>query len=169
MDIWVVSNFLILQIIRQVLRLHSFSFSKNFTFFISSFILGGSSLLVIQHNSRYLACIKTLTKCVLRLLSFPLCCALLFLKYVLLMNDRLCRLYIYIYIYIYICIWNFPGGSDGKASACNAGDLGLIPWLGIFPWRRKWQPTLVFLPGKSHGQRSLIGSWGRKELDTTNI
>ena len=77
--------------------------------------------------------------------------------------------YIYIYIYIYICICNFPGGSDGKASACNAGDLGLIPWLGRFPWRRKWQPTLVFLPGKSHGQRSLIGSWGRKELDTTNI
>ena len=37
------------------------------------------------------------------------------------------------------------------------------------PWRRKWRPTLVFLPGKPHGQRSLVGyrPWGHKELDTT--
>ena len=37
------------------------------------------------------------------------------------------------------------------------------------PWRRKWQPTLVFLPGESHGQRSLLGysPWGRKESETT--
>ena len=37
------------------------------------------------------------------------------------------------------------------------------------PWRRKWQPTLVFWPGEFHGQRSLVGSspWGRKESDTT--
>ena len=38
------------------------------------------------------------------------------------------------------------------------------------PWRRKWQPIPVFLPGKSHGQRSLVdyGPWGCKELDTTS-
>ena len=41
----------------------------------------------------------------------------------------------------------FPGGSDGKESAYNAGDLGLI--LGLGPWRRTWQPTPVFLPGES--------------------
>ena len=37
------------------------------------------------------------------------------------------------------------------------------------PWRRKWQPTPVLLPGESHGGRSLVGDslWGRKELDTT--
>ena len=37
------------------------------------------------------------------------------------------------------------------------------------PWRRRWQPTPVFLPGESHGQRSLVGysPWGCKELDTT--
>ena len=34
-------------------------------------------------------------------------------------------------------------------------------------WNRKWQPTPVFLPGKFHGQRSLAGAWGCKELDTT--
>ena len=46
---------------------------------------------------------------------------------------------------------------------------GFDPWVGKIPWRRKWQPTPVFLPGKSHGQRSLVGyrPWGRKESDTT--
>ena len=40
---------------------------------------------------------------------------------------------------------------------------------GFGPWSRKWHPTPVFLPGKFHGQRSLVGScpWGRKESDTT--
>ena len=40
-------------------------------------------------------------------------------------------------------------------SACNAGDE-FHPWVGKIPWRRKQQPTPVFLPGKSHGQRSLV-------------
>ena len=63
----------------------------------------------------------------------------------------------------------FPGGSEVKASARNAGDLGLIPGSGRFPWRRKWQPTPVFLPGESHGRRSLVGCSprGSKESDTT--
>ena len=47
-------------------------------------------------------------------------------------------------------------GSDGKASACNAGEPGSIPQSGRFPWRRKWQLTPVFLPGKFHGWRSLV-------------
>ena len=43
------------------------------------------------------------------------------------------------------------------------------PWIGKIPWRRKWQPTPVFLPGEFHGQRSLVGygPWGHKESDTT--
>ena len=59
--------------------------------------------------------------------------------------------------------------SDGKASACNAGDPGSIPGLGRFPWRRKWQSTPALLPGKSHARRSLIcySPWGHKESDTT--
>ena len=62
-------------------------------------------------------------------------------------------------------------------SAGNAGDLGLIPGLlGRYPgegnrpfWRRKWQPTPEFLPGKSHGRWNLVGYslWGRKESNTT--
>ena len=45
----------------------------------------------------------------------------------------------------------FPGGSVVKNSLPNAGDIGLIPGLEQ-SLRRKWQPTPVFLPGKSHGQ-----------------
>ena len=43
------------------------------------------------------------------------------------------------------------------------------PWVGKIPCRRKWQPTLVLLPGQSHGWRGLVGysPWGHKELDTT--
>ena len=64
---------------------------------------------------------------------------------------------------------SLPDGSDGKEPACNEGDMGSIPGLERFPWRREWQPTPVFLAGKSHGQRSLVGysPWGRKESDTT--
>ena len=48
----------------------------------------------------------------------------------------------------------FPRGSVAKNLPANAGDTGLILWSGR---RRKWQPTPVFLPEKSHGQRSLEG------------
>ena len=60
---------------------------------------------------------------------------------------------------------SFPSGSNGNKNERNSGSL---PGLGI-PWRRKWQPTPVFLPGESHGQGSLAGYslWGHKESDTT--
>ena len=47
--------------------------------------------------------------------------------------------------------------------------LWFDPWVEKIPWRREWQLTLVFLPGKSHGQSSLVGynPWGHKESDTT--
>ena len=44
-----------------------------------------------------------------------------------------------------------------KASAYSVGDPGLIPASGRSPWRRKWQPTPVLLPGKSHGQTEESG------------
>ena len=56
-------------------------------------------------------------------------------------------------LWIFVDKMMSPGGSEGKASAWNAGDLGSIPKI---PWRRKCQPAPVFLPGKSHGQRSLV-------------
>ena len=54
----------------------------------------------------------------------------------------------------------FPDGSEGKEPTWNAGDkgdAGLIPGFGNVPWRRKWQPTPVFLPGETHGPRNLAG------------
>ena len=46
-------------------------------------------------------------------------------------------------------------------------EMWVASWIGKIPWRRAWQPTPVFLPGESHGQRSLAGysPWGHKELD----
>ena len=66
----------------------------------------------------------------------------------------------------------FPGGAVGKESTClcrRCRRRGFDPWVGEIPWRRKWQPTPVFLPEESHGQRSLVGysPWGHKELDIT--
>ena len=48
-------------------------------------------------------------------------------------------------------------GSDGKESACNAGDLWFNPWVRKSPWRREQQLTPVFLPVEFHGQKNLVG------------
>ena len=55
------------------------------------------------------------------------------------------------------------------ANAGDTGDAGLIPGSGRSPGAGAWQPTLVFLPGESHGQRGLAGysPWGHKEVDKT--
>ena len=53
-----------------------------------------------------------------------------------------------------------PGGTSGKESACQCRRhkrYSFDPWVGKIPWSRKWPPTPVFLPGKSHGQSSLVG------------
>ena len=62
-----------------------------------------------------------------------------------------------------------PGGSVVKSPPANAGDTGSIPGLGISPGGGNGKPTPVFLPGESHGQRSLAGysPWGHREGDTT--
>ena len=59
--------------------------------------------------------------------------------------------------------------KNPPANAGNTRDAGLIPGLGKIPWRRTWQPTPVFFPGRSHEQRSLAdySPWGRKESDPT--
>ena len=72
----------------------------------------------------------------------------------------------------YLICEDFPGGSDGKTSACNSGDPGLIPRSGRHPpltWKREWQPTPVLVPGESRGQKSLVSYSPRnhKKLDMT--
>ena len=67
---------------------------------------------------------------------------------------------------------SFPGDTSGKEPAwkCRTHKKCWFDlWVRIIPWKRAWQPTPVFLPGESRGQRSLAGysPWGRKESDTT--
>ena len=62
-----------------------------------------------------------------------------------------------------------PWWLSGKESVCQCRRGDFDPWVGKIPWRRKWQPISVFLPGKTHGQRSLVGysPWGSQELGMT--
>ena len=72
------------------------------------------------------------------------------------------------YILPLLFLWGFPGGPDSKESACKAGDPGSVPGLGRSPGGGNGNSP-VFLPGKSNGQRGLVGYklWGHKEWDKT--
>ena len=66
----------------------------------------------------------------------------------------------------------FPGDAGGRESACQCRRRkrhGFDPWVRKIPWTRKRKPATLFLPGKFHGQRNLVGysSWGHKEPDRT--
>ena len=84
------------------------------------------------------------------------------------------------YNVILIAVWyhyatGFPGGLSGKRIGLlmkelkETGRQEFDPWVGKIPWKRKWQPTPLLLPGESHGQRRLsnYNPWGHKDLDTT--
>ena len=75
--------------------------------------------------------------------------------------------------FLYLCFSN-PGGASGKEPTCQYrrhNRCEFDPGVRKIHWRRAWQPTPVFLPGKSHGQRSLVGYslLGHKESDTTEV
>ena len=59
-----------------------------------------------------------------------------------------------------------PWWLNGKEPTCKCRRCGFDPWFRKIPWRSKWKPTTVFLPGKSHGKRSLAGynPWGHKRV-----
>ena len=68
----------------------------------------------------------------------------------------------------------FSGGTSGEEPTCHFRKPkrpGFNLQVGRSFWRRAWQPTAVFLPGESRGQRSLEGysPWGHKESDTTEV
>ena len=81
------------------------------------------------------------------------------------------------YLFLFTIIYNkmsFPGGTSGNESACQGRRCNCCswaPWVGKIPWSRKWQLTLVFLPRKFYGQKSLVGysPWGYKESDTNKL
>ena len=59
-----------------------------------------------------------------------------------------------------------PWCLSAKELVCQCRRHGFSPWVEKIPWRKKWQPALVFLHGKSHGQRHLEGysPWGHKRV-----
>ena len=68
--------------------------------------------------------------------------------------------------YTYIKSRRLPRQISGKEPSCQSS---FDPWLGKIPWRKKWQPTPIFLPGEHNGQRSLAGysPWDHRESDMT--
>ena len=73
---------------------------------------------------------------------------------------------------MHIHLKGFPGGVSGDESTCQCRRLRrhrFDPWVGKIPWSSKWQPAPIILPGKFHGQESLVGysPWGCKESDMT--
>ena len=87
---------------------------------------------------------------------------------------EICGLYTHLCTLICVCMWASQVALVVKNPLANAGRRrGCIfhPWVKKIPWRREWQPTPVFLPGESHGQRSLAGCspWGRTESDTAQV
>ena len=77
----------------------------------------------------------------------------------LLQEEAYFLLSLFIFFLLFV-IWSFPGGTSGKEPACQCRRLGRCefdPWVGKIPWRKKWQPTPLFLSRESHGRRSLAG------------
>ena len=77
------------------------------------------------------------------------------------------------YIYLWACIYNLWGPSPVVQMVKNLPamqETGFDPWVWKIPWRCKWKPTPVFLPGEFHGWRSLedYSPWGHKEWDMTD-
>ena len=79
-------------------------------------------------------------------------------------------IYLCMYNYIHICAYisGLPWWFSNREPACQCRRCRFDPWIRKTPWRRKWQHILVFLPGKSHAQRSREGysPWSSKESDT---
>ena len=118
------------------------------------------NLVKYRPNEKYLICSRcfTLSLCYVMILvqymncflcgTLPFHLASYSNNYVIIHFKKFCRLF-----YIHL---GFPGGSNGKESASNAGDFSAIPvrprvdpWVGKIRWRREWQPTPIFLPGES--------------------
>ena len=76
------------------------------------------------------------------------------------LNVKTHFFFFFLVILKFLYIYGFLGGASGKESACQYRRhkrCRFNPWVRKIPWNKKWQPTPVFLPGKFHGRRSLVG------------
>ena len=81
----------------------------------------------------------------------------------------ICTCVVCVYVCVCVCVCmhiGLPWWFSGKESTCKCRRCGFNPWVGKISWRKKWQPTPIFLLGKSHGQRSLAcyTPWGHKRI-----
>ena len=74
-----------------------------------------------------------------------------------------------VYVYPYKCIWAFQVAPVVKNPPAHSGRLDPDPWVENTPWRRKWKPIAVFLPGESHGQRNLQATVHRAAQSWTSL
>ena len=93
------------------------------------------------------------------------------MKHIFLMKSSLSIICFLIFALV-LYLRGFPVGTSGKEPTCQCRRHKrhrFNPWVGKIPWTKAWQSTPVFLPGESHGWRSLVGysSCGHKETDTT--
>ena len=81
------------------------------------------------------------------------------------MDQGLSSSSLLVHFFLLVCV--LPWWINGKESACQCRRHGFDPWIGKISWRRKWQAAVVFLPRKSHRQKSLVGYMVTKELNMT--
>ena len=90
------------------------------------------------------------------------------------MNQIFLESFFFFFFFFWAVLLGFPGSTSGKESACQCWShkiCGFDPWIRKILWRRAWQLTQVFLPGDSHGQKSLAGysPRGLKDWDRTEV
>ena len=99
--------------------------------------------------------------------SFPLSLYIL-ISFYLIQTFPIYKIIMVLYMYYeLICVLSgLPWWLNDKESACQCRRHGFNPWTAKILWRREWQHTLAFLPGKSHGQRRLVGysTWDHKKV-----
>ena len=105
-------------------------------------------------ESRHL-CLLVVWSCACHLACLALSCLPGKVRVIKLTHQAALRIKHYVYMYA----GDFPAGTSGKQPTCQSRRCGFDLWVGKIPWRRAWQPTPVFLPGESHGQRSLVAWW----------
>ena len=71
--------------------------------------------------------------------------------------GHLCVFTCFLVLTCFMVLMRLPWWLTDKESACQCRGREFDPWVGKIPWRKKWQPIPIFLPGEHHGQRSVVG------------
>ena len=151
----------------------NFCFPAYFYYLLKNFY---TFLKVTFHFIHFFIFIQSLYNFIKCILLYIFILFILYILYILILYIFKGYIITFVIVITNYCLYSygFPGGAGGKEPACQRRRRkrhGFKPWLGKIPWRRAWQPTPEFLPGESHGQRSLVGHspWSHKELAMTEV